>query len=74
MAEEVGNHNQPDDSKTTPNAFRVKLYKLDTEGGWEDQGTGFCIYTAVSGRNLPSFILMLVDRTRVSLPIPTHGH
>ncbi|ORY98013.1 component of IIS longevity pathway SMK-1-domain-containing protein [Syncephalastrum racemosum] len=45
MAEEVGNHNQPDDPKTTPNAFRVKLYKLDTEGGWEDQGTGFCIYT-----------------------------
>ncbi|KAI9319885.1 component of IIS longevity pathway SMK-1-domain-containing protein [Dichotomocladium elegans] len=25
-------------------AFRVKVYKLDADGAWEDQGTGYCVY------------------------------
>lgn len=51
MAEEAGT-SIPSDERTTPQpsqkTYRVKLYKLDGDGVWEDQGTGFCNYTTVN--------------------------
>ena len=48
MTDETGSTHAGDTTaEIQSRSFRVKLYKLDSEGTWEDQGTGYCIYQTV---------------------------
>lgn len=68
MTDETGSTHAGD---TTPDrSFRVKLYKLDSEGTWEDQGTGYCIYKTVI---YPSTTLSFLRPSRSLFDLTTHS-
>ncbi|KAJ8662157.1 hypothetical protein O0I10_001850 [Lichtheimia ornata] len=64
MTDETGSTHAGD---TTPDrSFRVKLYKLDSEGTWEDQGTGYCIYKT-GDEDEPDEIFVRSERDETTL-------
>lgn len=70
MTDETGSTHAGDTTADTPSrSYRVKLYKLDAEGTWEDQGTGYCIYKTVI---YPSTTLPFLGPSRSLFDLTTY--
>ncbi|CDS11906.1 hypothetical protein LRAMOSA04102 [Lichtheimia ramosa] len=67
MTDETGSTHAGDTTADTPSrSYRVKLYKLDAEGTWEDQGTGYCIYKT-GDEDEPDEIFVRSERDETTL-------